>query len=139
MTEQQAHEAIAQRFKTQWAALHPSMPIVLGNEVAESAAEWVRLAIVPATSRQTAVGGLKRWTREGTIGVQIFTPSGAGTARASELADDARTALEGQFLTVSGEQEPVVTYGGSSGSPLSDGAWFQMTVTFGYRFDHLRA
>lgn len=138
MTEKQAHEAIAQRFKTQWATLHPTIPIVFSNEIGSSTDEWVRIAFVPALSRQSALGAVKRWTRTGTIGVQIFSPASAGTARCSELADDVRTVLEGQFLTVGSDESPVVTYAGSSGSPLSDGNWFMETVTVPYSHDQLR-
>lgn len=139
MTEKQAHEAIAQRFKSQWSSMHAGMPIAFANEVGSTSSEWIRLTFVPAVSRQSAIGAVRRWTREGTIGVQIFTLAADGTGRASELADDVRTALEGQYLTVAGESEPVVTYGGASGSPLAEGAWFQLTVTFPYHFDELRA
>jgi hypothetical protein len=139
VNEKQAHETIAQWFKTQWQTLYPAMPIVFANEIGSSVAEWVRIAFVPATSQQTAVGALKRWTRAGTIGVQIFTLAANGTGRASELADAVRTVLEGKFLLATGDDEPVVTYGGASGTPLSDGAWFMQTVTVPYRFDELHA
>lgn len=135
MTEQEAHEAIIQHWKAQWEALRPMVPWTQLNELGASTGEWIRVALVPAVRVQAAFGKTKRWRQRGTIGVQIFTPTAAGTARASELADDVRTVLEGQLL----EGDDLVTYAGSSGSPLSDGVWFMLTVTVPYSFDELRA
>jgi hypothetical protein len=138
VNERQAHEAILQHWHEQWSALQPSVPWTQLNELSSSSTEWVRVAIVPALSQQAALGKTKRWRRSGTIGVQIFSPVSAGTDRVSRLADDVRTCLEGQFIT-GDDDEPVVTLGGSSGSPLSDGVWFMLTVTVPYSFDELRA
>lgn len=141
MNEQQAHEAILEHWATQWALLHPEGGDYVWwtqlNELGDVTSSWVRVAIVPALSQQAALGKTKRWRRSGNIAVQIFVPVGAGTARASELADDVRTALEGQFIAGIGD-EPVVTYAGSTSSPMSDGTWFQVTVTVPYSFDELR-
>ncbi len=141
MNEKQAHEAILQHWKAGWEALHPAGANYVWwtqlNELGDAAESWVRIAIAPALSRQAALGAVKRWRRSGTIGVQVFVPTGGGTARASELADDVRTVLEGKFIAGVGD-EPVVTLGGSSGGPVSDGVWFQITVTVPYSFDELR-
>lgn len=142
MTEAQAHEAILQHWATQWATLHPVGPNYVWwtqlNELGDAAESWVRVAIVPVLSRQATIGSPPKWRRSGTIGVQIFVPVGAGTRRASALADDVRRVLEGQMIS-GPDSEPVVTLAGSSGSPLSDGAWLMLTVTFPYSFDEVRA
>jgi hypothetical protein len=141
VNEKQAHEAILQHWATQWATLHPAGPGYVWwtqlNELGAAAESWVRVAIVPALSRQATIGNPPKWRRSGTIGVQIFVPAGAGTARASELADDVRTVLEGKMI-FGVDSEPVVTLAGSTGSPLSDGTWFQVTVTIPFSFDEVR-
>lgn len=137
--EASAHEAILQAWRDGWLAVQPSIPWTFTNEVFESEDEWVRVTIVPALSRQSAFGALKRWTRSGTIGVQVFSATGAGTLRISQLADDIRTVLEGQFIAVRGTDQPVVTLGGSSGTPAPNGRWLMQTVTFAYSWDELRA
>ncbi len=137
--EASAHEAILRHWHEGWAGAQPSIPWTPTNEIMEAEDEWVRIMIAPALSRQTAIGTLKRWTRSGVIGVQIFSPANAGTLRVSQLADDIRTVLEGQFISVTGTDQPVVTLGGSSGTPVSDGKWLMQLVTFPYSWDELRA
>lgn len=141
MTEAEAHEAILQRWLTGWDELHGSLTLdpidwVPSNEIRDAADEWVRIALVPAVSRQTTLGTSPRWTREGNIAVQIFTMSNTGTKRASELADDVRTVLEGRFIEVVGDH--VVTSAGSSSPGGADGKWFITLVTVPYRFDEIR-
>lgn len=137
--EASAHEAILQHWRDGWLTVQPSIPWTFTSEVFASEDEWARVAIVPALSRQSALGAVKRWTRSGTIGVQVFSPAGVGTLRVSQLADDVRTVLEGQFIAVRGTDQPVVTLGGSSGTPMTDGKWIMQLVTFAYSWDELRA
>lgn len=138
MNEAQAHEAIAQHFRSGFLALRPAVLLTFTNEILDAADEWVRLTIAPALSQQSALGAVKRWTRSGTIGVGCFTPANAGTQRASQFADDARTVLEGQFIYRTGDPDPVIVLGGSSGTPVSDGKWLYTLVTFAYSFDEHR-
>lgn len=138
MNERQAHKAIIDHWAAQWTALQPNIPWTQLNELSDATSEYVIVAIVPAVRVQAALGKTKRWRQEGTIGVKIKSPISAGTDRVSELADNVRTALEGKFITGVGD-EPVVTRGGSSKSPLSDGVWFSLVVDFLYYFDELRA
>lgn len=132
MTEEDASEAIGQHWFTGWDARHGEAstdPVlcVAEGEIAESAAEWVRFAIVPSLSSIQTLDAQQR-ERTGIIAVQIFTTPN-GTRRASKLVDDVRAVLESQVIA-----EGIWTGAASAASGLSDGAWLMRVVTVPFRW-----
>lgn len=137
MTEAQAVEAITQQFLTAFGALHVSdCPIALENEALTAPSKWVRLSIIPATRTQRSMGpsGSRRVADAGVIAVQVFTDVNLGIAARAGLCDDVRTALELRNLTISGSDEPVRIYAGSSRNPTTDGRWLMATVVLEYDY-----
>jgi hypothetical protein len=134
--EADANEAIVQHWHTGWTALHgpmsgDSVPYVLEGDPAESAAEWVRLAIVPSLSALQTLDAQQR-QRTGFLAVQVFTSPAAGTRRASALADDVRSVLEAQVVA-SGSQR-IHTLAGTTSPGLPNGAWLMRLVTVPFSY-----
>jgi len=135
VTEEDANEAISQTWNNGWIAAHgpasgDPVAAVLEGDLADSAAEWVRFAIVPGLSTTQTLDAAQR-QRTGFLAVQIFT-SPIGTRRASELIDDVRTILEHQVIASSGEN--IWTEAASAQPGISDGAWIMRVVTVPFRW-----
>ncbi len=135
MTEEDANEAISQHWNTGWIAAHGPLtadPVtaVVEGALGESAAEWVRFAIVPSVSSLQTLDAQQR-ERTGFLAVQIFT-SPIGTRRASEIVDSVRTILEAQVITSAGES--IWTHAASAQPGLADGAWIMRLVTIPFRW-----
>lgn len=85
MTWKDATDALLQHFKTEWEALHPTIPIQFPNTKrvsAESDAEpWLRLRFLHVLARRDAVGGQHRVQR-GEAVVNVFVPLGTGDGNA---------------------------------------------------------
>lgn len=131
MTDADAHEAIAQHWRTGWDTLHGSgsgdeVTDVAEGEIGASDEEWVRLAVVPTVSQLQTLDAAQR-ERNALIAVQIFALPASGTRRATELVDDVRTVLEAQVIASGGER--VWTLEASAQPGPSDGAWLMRVVT----------
>lgn len=135
MTEEDANEAIAQHWNAGWIAVHGPLtadpvPYVAEGDIAESAAEWVRFAIVPSVSSLQTLDAQQR-QRTGFLAVQIFA-SPIGTRRQSKLVDHVRTILEAQVIVhASG---CIWTEAASAAPGLTDGAWLMRLVTVPFRW-----
>jgi len=135
VTEEDANEAISQHWNTGWIAAHGPLtadPVtaVVEGDLAESAAEWVRFAIIPSVSSIQTLDAQQR-QRTGFLAVQIFT-SPIGTRRSSELVDDVRVILEAQTIVSSGEC--IWTMAASAAPGIADGAWIMRVVTVPFRW-----
>lgn len=135
MTEEDANEAISQHWNTGWLAAHGPLtadPVaaVIEGSIAESAAEWVRFAIVPSVSQLQTLDASQR-ERTGFLTVQIFT-SPIGTRRASQLIDSVRAILEAQVIALAGES--IWTHAASAQPGIADGAWIMRLVTVPFRW-----
>lgn len=132
MTEADANEAIAQHWLTGWTTAHGPLTLdpvtaVHEGDLAASASEWVRFAIVPGLSTIQTLDANQR-ERTGLITVQIFT-SPIGTRRASALVDSVRAVLESQVI------DSAIWTGAASAPPGSEtGAWIMRLVTVPFRW-----
>lgn len=99
---------------------------------------WVRVAIRHSASRQAAfgTGGQRRYTREGTVTVQIFTSLSTeqGVGKAEEFAKVARDAYEGS-ATDSGIWFRRVRSREIGPEP---GGWYQINVVADFEYDEVK-
>lgn len=147
MTEAQAQEAIAAAFVTGWAAAHPTMKVVLGNEANVADDTWVRLSIPQRDRAQGSMGpvGSRRYDNRPLIAVQLYTPVDQGDAPLNALIDDVRTLMEGTSCPQrdgSGNPlaggESVVTFSAPARGFLTDGRWSYCTVVIGSLWFQMR-
>ncbi len=129
MTDADANEAIEQHWRAGWDAIHGALTVdpvtdVVEGDLAQSAAEWVRFAIMPIGSQLQTLDAAQR-ERTAIIAVQIFT-SHVGTRRATELVDDVRSVLEAQVISSGSERIWTLEASASPGQP--DGAWIMRSV-----------
>lgn len=96
MTWEAQHNAIRDRFNTQWGATTPvKWPNV--KFTPPDGSPWVRLNVADADARQASFGdpGNNVHRHIGLVTVMIFTPLGQGDEEALELADQAAAIFRG--------------------------------------------
>ncbi len=150
MTEQQAIEAILEAWEDGWVLLHPPVeddpdyvPYTFENETFTPpvSGPWARVSIVPTqVSRQASMGpaGSRRFSRGGTIAVQLFVDVNGGRSALAELADEVRGIFEGTRITAGADAEPICTYAGSTTAVEPDEPWFMCTVLVPYNYVQTR-
>ena len=90
--------AIQTRFKTQWQASYPTIPIVYDNLRAEKAPDgYVALSILNGASTLRGMGAQRLFRYPGVISVDVFIPAEKGTKLLDQYADT----IEGIFRAVS--------------------------------------
>jgi hypothetical protein len=152
MTEAEAIQAILAQWEDVWDTLHPHedpewVPYTYDNEAFTTDAlgdlgSWVRVTIQMSTRQQTTQGGppYRKFDNKGRIFVTIFTPIDAGRALRARLADDVRTALEGQrlgdLLLYDGVTRGEDWFG--TGPAREGGIWSMSTVVIEFRFTETR-
>lgn len=142
MTEEQAIEALTQRWVDTWPALQPSVPYAFRGETIDAAATWVRVTFRGLTREQATMGpvGGRRFEDRGLIFVQLFADVGTGDRLLARLAGsvrevyEARTIGSEELVTFAAARQP----GGDRDSRLSDGRWEMAVVTIPYWFDEQR-
>lgn len=100
MTPSELVEAVYQRFNSNWSAT--AFVHYEGHPFTEPSVdtEWVRVSVRNTGSAQATLGavGTRKYDREFSVFVQVFTPVVAGVARAATLAQTARAIYEGVRL-----------------------------------------
>lgn len=128
ITEAQAYEAVAQRWKLVWDVLHPEMLYALPNESftePDGATTWARVELRPLDSVQETLGKpqSRQYRRDATVWVWLYTPRNVGVRPAAALVDDVRKVFEGESY---GGIDPA----GAMRSELvgSDGRWYEVAA-----------
>lgn len=85
MSYQAAQVSIESEFVTNWTYTQVARDNV--DFEPQSLTEWVRITVLPASGRQASMGADPLFRYNGLFCVQIFTRSGLGWGRATELAD----------------------------------------------------
>lgn len=140
MTEDQALEAIALRWKASWEVLQPLVPFVLGNEAfkPQGLASYAHLQLQgPIATRQVTQGpvGSRKFERRGTITVTLYGALDAGEAPLSKLLKDVHASLESQTIVgASG----TVYMGASSSTPAKLRSWYTRLVAIPFTFYQVR-
>lgn len=146
LTFAQARDEILTLFKTAWDAGASGVEVVYDDTPTdkpsaaqlanENATAWARVTLRHSIGRQASLSGaqaVRRWEREGTLFVQIFTSYGTGLQTADTLAKVAVDALEG-----------ATTPGGVWFRDVSfrevgiDGPWYQTNVVATFQYDEVK-
>ena len=127
LTLREAREAVYQRWKTQWATLHPGFTYVFENETAPepTATTWARVTLRHLDSVQHTLGlaGARQFRREASIWVQLYGSIDRGMSGLDDLVADCRTVFEGvSFADIDPAGAARVTELGS------DGRWYEVAV-----------
>lgn len=95
----EAKEAMLARFVSAWANVTPAQ---LDNEdyKPKEGVAWARVSVRHNGSGQETLNqpGLRRFSRRGSVFVQVFTPGNKGTSQTDALLTRAREAFEGVTL-----------------------------------------
>lgn len=131
MTEAQAIEAIAQRWKDGWEALQPTVPYTFEDEFFEAPTVWARVTVRHSVRQQISAGdvGTRRFEHRGNVFVQLFGDVDRGRAQLAGLADNARSVFEAKRIVVDANDDKLTLYSASSRESPTDGRWAQHTVT----------
>ena len=146
VTELEAINAILSRWKTGWEALHPSslsdpqyVPWTTTNEdfapdQLGALGAWARISVQHTVAAQTTMGSApnRKFERRGNVFVQLFAPKNAGVALLATLAEDVRSALEGERVN------GLNVYAGRTIEVPEDGAWAMSTVVLPFRYTRIR-
>lgn len=125
---------ILTRFKTNWDANFPAVPVSYPNAPFDPPenTEWVRVSIANGNSAQRTIGGTSNsWRANGFFTVQIFVPLGTSTGTAANIADSVSSWFRGadtdhvQFRNIT-----VTELGASQG-------WYQVNVSVSFQDAHL--
>jgi hypothetical protein len=146
LTFTQARDEMLALFKTAWDAGASGVPLVYDDTPTdvptaaqlanENVTAWARVTIRHSIGRQASLSGsqaTRRWVREGTFFVQVFTAYGTGLQSADTFAKVAADALEG-----------ATTPGGVWFRDVSfrevgiDGPWYQTNVVATFQYDEVK-
>jgi hypothetical protein len=138
VTEADAVEAIADRWRTTWPTLAPAVPYAFGGEIyapPESAASWAHVATGPIQRQLATLGpaGSRRVTCTGVVVVTLFRALGEGDAALLVLAGHARAVLE--LRTLLPAAGGAVHLRASSSAPGRRDAWAIRAVTVPFWFE----
>ena len=140
MTEAQAIETLAARWKASWEALQPTVPYALGNE-AQPTAGVVTFANMmlsgPIATRQLTQGpiGSRKFERRGAVAVKLFGSVDVGDSTLALLVGDVKTTLESQPLGNAGD----LLYTSSCATTAAkQGSWYTRMVTIPFTFYETR-
>ena len=109
--------------------------------------EWATMLDAQAFETQASLGspGDQRWREEGSIMLIVFVPSGSGTARALELAEQLRALFRAKQIDDGAGGETIVFRSVDppdtvlpSSVDASSGAWFGYAVDATYYCDFCR-
>lgn len=131
MSFESAANTIRSRFYDDFPTYRPNVDIAWpnANYTPTSGEEWVRLNILPASSRQVATVGDK-WRHPGVVSVQIFVPEGTGDGKAYAIADDVAAVFQG--MTLSGVRFKATS--ANTVGPDADG-WYQVQADTDFEYD----
>lgn len=140
MNLNEAREALYTYFSTLWVdgVGDPLSEITFDNEsyAPPENASWVRVAVRHVTSVQETLGsqGNRRFSRPGSVLVQVFTPTNAGMASMDTLCEKVREIFEGVSLTGTTLrlQSTTVREAGN------DGKWNQAVAETPFEYDETR-
>lgn len=139
MTEEQAVEALTQRWITAFDALNPIddigvVPYCFDGETTGTSDYWARVTIRHNVRQQITAGGIgtRKFENRGTIFVQLFADVDQGRKQITKLIDAARSVFEGQRVSVPGDDEPVTVRAGTAPQVDTDGRWLSATIAFGF-------
>lgn len=130
-----AFQTIMGRFRTQWAALQPAVPVAYPNMdfTPTAGTSWVRVTMLPGESHQAAIGATRLWRNSGVMIVQCFVPLAGGEEAALTLGDSVATAMRG--VTVSGLRLKATGLHRVG----VDGQWLQYNADTPYEYDDVTA
>lgn len=134
-TMAEAREAIYQRFVDEWTG---GEVYTFDNEdfTPPENANWARVAVRHLASTQETLGasGGRKFSRLGSVFVQIFTIQDTGTADVDTLSTRAREMFEGRGITGTTIRfyDVIVQETGPSGK------WYQTTVEAQFEYDETR-
>jgi len=95
-----------------------------------SDAPWVRMSVRNTDAGQETMGsiGSRKYIRRGTIYVQLFTLTDAGTSESGLLSEQIRDIFEGKRIDV------IVVNNGIIHEPGIDGKWFYTLIEIPFEF-----
>ena len=132
-TINEARQAIYARFISQWGT---QTEFTFDNEpFTEPVSDpWVRLAVRNTDGGQETLGqsGNRRYTRDASIFVQVFTLIDTGTQEADTLARIARNIFEGERFS------GVFANDGTIREIGPDGKWYQTNVEIAFFYDEIK-
>lgn len=134
VTRTAAVEACLQRFKTAWGT---TTPVTFDNEAFDGDKQtrpWVRLSVRIVGSEQHTLGpvGARRFRRDGLAFVQVFTLANTGTAKGTELSEQAAAIFEGvSFNGLDFGAAQVLSKG-------TEGKWYVNLVEVPFDFDETK-
>lgn len=136
-TVTEARDAILTLFKETWDDIAPTFPVVYQDEPTQKPATltpWCRVKLEHVTGRQRTLCGSvgdMRFTREGILWIQVFSPMGLGQFNSDAIIDGLLLVFErgrfdgGYFFDVAVKEI------GPSGD------WWQVNLTCPFTYDHI--
>lgn len=134
MSPQDAVDIILDIFKTAWeprAAFYEDVP----GSAPTSEQTWARASVKHSDGNQTSMGsatGTRKFTDQGTVFVQVFSPVGDGSTASREAAKDVLNAFRDA-------RDPSVWFRNAKLNEVgSDGAFYQTNVSATFSYDTVR-
>ena len=144
LTQTQARDEMLSMLQTPINSISPSQdqPLVLHEDknadVPKTPLPWCRAIVRHFSGGQASLSGTdgtKRYERQGTMFVQVFTISGNGLVLSDKITSTIRSGFEGSNSESPGgvwfRDVHVEEVG-------SDGSWFQSNVLIGFVYDEFR-
>lgn len=130
-TLNEAKEAITDRFVTLWGS---TSPFTFDNEAFTKPPTWVRLVVRHTGSNQETLGRVlnRKYNRQGSIFIQVFTPIDQGTQQADNLAQTARDIFEGVSFNGIYANDAIIREVGPEGD------WYQINVEILFFYEGIK-
>lgn len=134
MTPKEVRNEITKRYLT----LLNQFPIAITGHAFDppkDPAPWVRLTIIFNDGRQSSLGdiGNRKFIKSGFVNAQIFTPSGTGTDKNDEMAQDSLNLLDSIRI-----DQKLWMYNGKIQTIGDSGGYYQQNVVIEFNFEDIR-
>lgn len=133
MTYDAQRIAIQERFKNQFTALYPSVPLIFDNLKAEKAPDtgYLKLSILNGDAALKGIGQTRLFRYAGVISVDIYVPQKTGIKQADLYAQAVDDIFRGQ-----GFSGIVCRYSGRNDIGIEDNYW-RVNISVPFYRDHI--
>lgn len=140
MNQYEARKAIAQRWIAMWPGLSGGVPYGIDVDSIVEDATYARLSIDFEDSEQRTLGsiGNRKFTRPGSLIVELYAPPDSGAKTLDQLAQHVVTMFEGARFGAVGTEDGIVCFASTRGRLASTVQHATLSIGVDFEFYEVR-
>lgn len=140
MNQFEARKAICQRWMAMWPGLSTNVPFTIDTDPVTPPAAYAKLSIDFGDAEQQTMGaeGTRRFTKPGSIIVELFGPPGQGAKYLDQLVQHVVTMFESKRFGAVGAEEGLTFFASTHGKLRSVGQYATISVGADFEYTEVR-